>query len=649
MLLVPPYLNTGGDTYFVAVAGTPGTTINLDSRSITPTDLTFGSSTNFALPAAGYVLYRVQVPVDQIGWQTALSGLSANVDVAIRRDNAASEWFNDAFSEAGGTVGDSVTLVPPVLTDGTYYITLYNAGAAATGTLSSRVPFSAVPDDVAFIGSTLNNEAATTADDNNPTKVGWRYFRVGVADAAGISAQLGKLGWELALSGAPANTEIALRRNFLPGKWQSRNAFNGAGAGSAYYQDFNSATGRLERPGHQADIWYVGVYSATTALGNFSLARNAQTPADVSFSNGSSTVTGQAIGTWRYFKVEVPAEPTVLGWDLRTSGVTQAVGGGLTIQVLRGNLPGDLVGGQYSLRAVWWSDGPATPTSQHFVKSIDANPTASELTQPRLYAGTYYVGVKVSGTSGTASYTLESKAIGTAASTHPIKVAGDLAFAGGSVALTNIAPKSLAIYKVELPENIKSWAVKVTAGSGGEPTLLIRRGKMSEYYYGQTFPDGFNWLGTYSQIELRRAGGELFYSLKPSPTDTTYVAPGTYYVTVVNEGTTAMNATLQSVGEVPVATLGTASTTEIVQAVSLDAAELKFYRFTVAPDTSSLEIRLTERTGDPAMAIAAGEVWPTLYGNIYSIYSADAAYLPSGGVGAIAARAAVADDGNINH
>lgn len=379
MLLVPPYLNSGGDTYFLAVSGTRGMVLNLDSRSAPVNDIAFGSTTPFTLPAAGYAVYRTQVPIDQIGWQTELRGLSTNVDLAVRRDNAASEWFNDAYSEVAGTAGDSVTLVPPILTNGTYYITIYNSGNAASGTLVNRVPFSPVPDDVTFIGTSRNDEAGTPADDANPNKAGWRYFRVGVADPQGISEQLRKLGWELALSGAPAGTEIALRRNFLPGKWSYRNGFNGNEQGSNYYQDFNSATGFLQRPSHQADIWYVGIYKSGTALGNFTLARTEMVAPVVPFANGQTEMTNHPAGTWRYFTVEVPEDAGAIGWDFRTLGAT----GLITVEVKRGSPSNS---GDFSASPYWTHPNTSTGgTDNNRYLLLPVKMTPDQPTQGRVW------------------------------------------------------------------------------------------------------------------------------------------------------------------------------------------------------------------------------------------------------------------------
>ncbi len=125
MLVVPTYLNIG-DQYFVGVVGAPGLNFNLDSRQQVVTDLAFNSNTNFTLAANsyGYVTYRVQVPVQQIAWQLNLTPTSGDANVAVRQNDVPNEFVNAAYSDSAITA-DSVTLVPPTLTDGTWYVTVY--------------------------------------------------------------------------------------------------------------------------------------------------------------------------------------------------------------------------------------------------------------------------------------------------------------------------------------------------------------------------------------------------------------------------------------------------------------------------------------------------------------------------------------------
>ena len=100
-----------------------------------------------------------------------------------------------------GTVTDSILLVPPTLSDGTFYITVYGTNSYSC-TLQSGNP------EI----TEINFVSATTNTDTN--RVGWRLFK-----ASDISQQLGALGWDLFLTNFAPGTRIALRRNAAPGIW----------------------------------------------------------------------------------------------------------------------------------------------------------------------------------------------------------------------------------------------------------------------------------------------------------------------------------------------------------------------------------------------------------------------------------------------
>ncbi|MCX6880144.1 MAG: hypothetical protein NTW21_41030, partial [Verrucomicrobia bacterium] len=321
-LLVPGYLVAGGsEIYYLAVPGTPGDSFRLDSRQQSVTDLAFSATTaTTALDGFLYQTYRVPVPVQQKAWQVSATPVSGNPNFALRRGLVPNEFNNDAYSEISGPVTDSATLVPPTLSDGTYYITVYSV-AAATYQLSNKEPSSYI---IGFEGSTPNPE---------PTRNGWVYFQL-----LDIDAQLGKIGWLLTLANQVPGTEIAIRRNAMPGRWNYRS--NGSGASSGH-SDLSTTSGNLQDPGHAADIWYVGIYTPQAALGNFILSTGeiGPVPFEVIDFESISTFTNLAPSTWRYYRVEVPATvggKPVLGWELK---VSNWVGARPTMVVRRGSLP----------------------------------------------------------------------------------------------------------------------------------------------------------------------------------------------------------------------------------------------------------------------------------------------------------------------
>ena len=231
MLVVPSYL-VGGQLYFVGVNGAPGTSINLDSRLQPVVDIPFVSSTSLTVTGFAYRTFRVQVPFDQLAWQMSVVVSNGNPNLAVRRNFIPNELNNDAYSEVASNVTDSVTLVPPTLSDGTFYITVYSTNGYACTLQSGNPEFT----EINFVSATLNTDT---------NRVGWRFFKV-----SDISQQLGALGWDLFVTNFNPGTRIALRRNAAPGIWNFRNPNPGV-AGS---YDFLSTADFLQRPGHQADV-----------------------------------------------------------------------------------------------------------------------------------------------------------------------------------------------------------------------------------------------------------------------------------------------------------------------------------------------------------------------------------------------------------
>ena len=200
-LLVPGYLVAGGsEIYYLAVPGTPGDTFRLDSRQQAVTDIAFSSTTaSTTLDGFLYQTYRVPVPSSKKPGRCPPPRFPATRYFALRRGLVPNEFNNDAYSEIPGSITDSATLVPPTLSDGTYYITVYG-GAPAVYQLSNREPSSYIID---FESSTSNPE---------PNRNGWVYFQL-----LDIDSQLGKLGWLLTLADQVPGSEIAIRRNAMPG------------------------------------------------------------------------------------------------------------------------------------------------------------------------------------------------------------------------------------------------------------------------------------------------------------------------------------------------------------------------------------------------------------------------------------------------
>ncbi len=342
MLLVPDFLGGNQEQAFLSVVGAPGTAIPLDSRIQTVSTLAFGATTAVtAVAGAPYRVFRVTVPPAALAWDAVTTAVAGNPNVAIRRDAVPSEWFNDAVSEAPGGATDSVTLVPPFLTDGTWYITVYG-DAPYSFTLFNGLP--AIPV-IPYVGATLNPQ---------PLRAGTKHFVV-----TDIASQNGTLGWALALSGHIPGTEITLRRNAVPGRWMSRSGYHSALSGPSGPVDFNTTRSLLQRPGHQADVWYVGIFLPDVALGGFTLTRTAITPTPLAWNGGTAALGPLPPRQWSFFQFDVPATATgtLLGWDVRVTGDTA---GAAQMDVRRDRLP-EAIGaawGTGSSSTVWPSGAP---------------------------------------------------------------------------------------------------------------------------------------------------------------------------------------------------------------------------------------------------------------------------------------------------
>jgi large repetitive protein len=643
-LLVPPYLTSA--VYIVGVKGSPGSSFTLESRkqpilipSAVAGYLQGGGAANFDFTLSsqgnaggfGYLTYRIEVPVQQIAWQVNVTPGSAsqNPELYLRKGEVPNRWMNSAFSEAPAGVVDSITQVPPTLTDGAWYVTVYGSGSY-TFSLSSSNP---VITGATFINTSDPNPVP--AGYSYPYKTvplpngaqfanqsGWRYYQV-----SDINSQLGFLGWQLDLANQVPNSEIALRRNAVPARWNFR---SGGSSYSTYAQesshvDLSSTLGLLQQPGHAADIWYMGVYTPNNALGDFQLTtREIPSPLN-DFSQSSVPVANQNPSSWRWFKYSVPSDGSLKGWDLRlkvTAGAPRMV-------VRRDQLPGDFTTTTvypyyyplYQLNS-WgsgsqWGAAPGEDWTGRNYLTYSPTYTADKngylvmgLGSP-LEPGTYYVGVSQNGGSDTTplSYTLESRGIGLAGSSYPVKVQ-DLDFAGGVANGTSLAPREAGWYRVVVPADSTSWSLNLVP-TQGEALLAVRQGRLPNTMAGWNSDDAYRYPGAKRQ----KSGSDYFY--KYPPNGNTAISAGEYYVAVISEGqnpasgstigTGGVNYTLTSVGAMPVDDK-TATPVAVGSMLSWNRQSLPFgaqkvYRFRVPAGLTSVEVRFKNKVGNPILAV----------------------------------------------
>jgi hypothetical protein len=601
MLVVPTYL-TIGNQYFVGVVGNPGLVFTLDSRQQPVTDLAFNTVTNFSVSGFGYTTFRVQVPIQQIAWQITATPVSGTTDVAVRENNVPNEFVNDAFSEVTGSIGSSVTLVPTTLSDGTWYITVYG-NSPYTCSLTNGNP---VITDVHYVFN-ITNDA--------PTRAGWRFYRV-----ANTAEQLGSLGWELDLSNQVAGTEIALRRNAVPGRWNYRNnPFNSYSYSTLGYVDLSSTLGFLQQPNHPADIWYIGVYTPSAALGNFVLTGSQLTGPPVQFdgAGNSISVTNQPSGKFQYFTFTVPAG--AMGWDLR---ITNTTSGSPGFAICRDQLPYDLgthgPQGQYfgPQGSTTWPSGYQWGAAYDWTGEYNDPDGAYRYGQVLqmgmsnpLEPGTYYIGVRNGSGPGNAnpmSYTLVSRGIGTG---FAIPV-GSLSFSNGVVSNPSLLAREVAYYSLVVPSNMPSWRMELSTNVG-ESLLMLQKDYLPNVAAGGSLP--YQVAGG---LKLQKAGNEQ-YLLLPASGQTNIVA-GTYYLAVASEGMNPSPPTIgsnsssfsfTSYGTLSISNIGTVDAsglTDIIVTNNNRAGQLSAFQFSVPPGTLSMEVRLENRVGNPMMLLRVG-------------------------------------------
>ncbi len=628
-LLTEDFVDPGSsENYFIRINGLAGTVFELDSRQHTVEDISYGATITSQSFSDGFRFksYRVQVPVDQIAWESTVTPTSGDPSIAVRRDKVPNSHQNDAFSEiTSDQVGDSVTLVPPVLSNGTFYVTVY--ADAASGWDLFNGPPEVTPID--YVSSTLN----TIGSSRN----GWRYFVV-----SDPQQQAGTLGWLLQLTDQSPGTRIAVRRNAAPGSWRSRNYPNPSeNFVTNSYVDGDSSLTFLQRPAHEADVWYVGVYSPEDRLDAFTLGSGHIQPSILPVDGSTRTVTGHQPGAWQFYRLDVTETlggNSLLGVEAR---IKDWSGRRPDLVIRRGQLPQSTgsSGGWEGLswrdtdwgRATGWPIGVQAGTDSDTWSRYDSSADGSQryeefllsmaMGQP-LEGGTYYLGVynNPSSSSDPMSYTLETKSIGAGMSYEVTP----LAFSGGSATVSDAAPREVNYFSVEIPANQKSWKVELEM-SRGDADLRIRKDFVPNS--GGTHTGSTKSPLSPSHTRLTKVGNEYFILGPGSGMD--YLEAGTYYLLVTSEGenpgstnaydigTGSSSYTLTSVGAAPVTDLGAVQTSGVIRRTgeAQTAGEATVYQFSVPEGLLALEVRLENEVADMVLSLNEEDRIPSIYFN----------------------------------
>ena len=655
MLVVPPYLTAAGDTYYIAVTADPGTKLNLASYRQTIVTDTGNVGLPFTQPSLAvnlpadsfqFTTWKISVPDSAHAWDLTTTSAAGNLQLCVRRGNVPNASENDGYSEAPTGVADSLTLVAtpsgPSLASGDWYVTVWadrtgTPPSLTSGTLSCGPP---TATDISFVSTNTNNL---------PTKAGWKYYRIG-----NDTNQLGYLGWDILLTppvGTPVGDyTLALRQNDFPSRWQYRSG--GSSSGSANVYTASSTFGEIQRPGHQQDTWYIGVYRSDQKLDSFVLETKALPAKDEPGVDFVETVTAQAPELWKYYKIEVTqamVDAGLLGWDLRLTNVT--AGTNPRLSMANGVLPpgGGFPGQNQPNASLTWPSGAGWAAADDLT-GLNTEPNGDNTSGRVLHMavgrplvpGTYYVGIANPGAVPT-SYTFKSRGI-----YAPSASGGDanslrvqtLAFSGtgSSLSLPVLAPRELAYYRVSLSAPQKSWRVRLAATTG-EVSLAICRdylpaiGLPSAYFGTGSVATTFG-ANNSSGILMRKVGAEQFVMLPTyasgtnssgQPTVESTLPTGNYYLAVISSGVTGVGAagtngakvgtgdaafTLTSQGDVAPTLLGnlTAAVPDLaLTGQSLEEGAVKHYEFVLPAGLQAVEVRLEAQGSNPAMLSATAQ------------------------------------------
>jgi hypothetical protein len=612
LLVVPPYLKSGAE-YFVTVVGSNTQPFTLDSRQQPIIEFPFDSATNVVATDYGYVTFHVQVPQYQIAWQMDLLASTGDPAIAVRQSTVPNEYLNAAMSATTNAAWETLTLVPPTLTDGSFYLTVWGTPPFVATLTNSRPVIT--PVDYVF---SITNDL--------PARQGWRFYSV-----TNITEQTGSLGWELQLRNSVPGTEIAVRRNAVPGRWAYRTNFTQGTVGAVTNLiDASSVLGFLQLPRHPADVWYIGVNQTNQPLGPFVLTGQESPRIELTLGSdyGTNRVTAQQAGRFQYFHIEVPTN--ALGLELQLANVTS---GDPRLVVCRGELPVSLstwlvnsnawtpntsnnwpIGAQVAYTTDWTgftTDATGTSEQGHFFFASMGNP---------LQSGAYYIGV-VNGNLSTneMDYALLVRGIYLGSSV------ADVSFTGSNSG-SSVAPHRTAWHRVVVPTNTPSWDLGLDLPMG-DGFFVFRKDGLPNY--GATAGAASSPTNLVGCL-VRKTGDEHFLLLPNSPN--TNVLAGTYYVGMVAEGqspsatqagSNTCSFTFSSQGQLVPFNLGTVDPlgqTALVLQTNQDGGDILGFQFNVLANTPVIEVRLTNRGANPWMSLRAdnqyGQPHDTAYGNL---------------------------------
>lgn len=605
LLVVPPFLGSGNDAYFVSVSGESGDIVNLDSRIHEVEQIGYEDTrSNVQVSGFPYKTYVLTAPSDAFAWTAILESLAGDAQLALREGEVASEISNTAYSENSVPEIDSITLVSPTLKQGAWYVTVYSE---TDFDFNLTLQPEAIPV-VSFVGQ---NSVLPT------NRGAWNYFAVN-----DISSQLDVLGWELKLDSLPEGAKLAIRRNDAPSIWNQRtSADRPTGTNRVIDEhDFITESDLLQRPRHEADVWYIGVYLPVTSETDpepIVLSRNIFTPELLAVDGAEVEAVGHKPRTWKFFQVDVPAG--ILGWDVR---LNNSAGKRLELAVSRSVLPESVLTSGFTGQVANSFDWPAGATRAGRIdwsgrrNDFDGNSILNQrllnaFGRP-LEAGTYYVGVFNSSESETYNYSIDSALIGESGSGRSNEVT-DLNYSQGAEDITDLPVRDIVYYKVDVPAGEKLWQLKLS-DSIGRSVYAVRKDFLPDFDASQN-----GNAQSSGGISLVKPEGEGIISILPEDGETE-ISPGEYYIGVLSEGMNASStnligegnasSTLVSDDDVNVIDFGSVDSAILEETITLVPGVPQFLTASAVDSLPAIEFSLIQDTNNAVLTVEKGPLFP---------------------------------------
>src|SRR6185503_2000158 len=293
-------------------------------------------------------------------------------------------------------------------------------------------------------------------------------------------------------------------------------------------------------------------------------------PQPLNFDGGTAIGSSEDALRGAYYYVDVPSDS--LGWDVRLSEVTAGIPG---IAIAKDFLPISLTTtlGYFPNTATNWPSGVRWGASRDWTERSqnadgigeDGRILAMGKGRP-LEPGRYYISVLGRITAEPLSYTLPSRVIGDGY-TIPVN---PLADSGGTVSVTNLAPREAAYFSVTVPPNSRTLKVRVNA-TAGEVMLAAAKDTLPNVLVAPTAT-----LTNSAGRKMQKTGDEYFLELPPAGNSN--VLASTFYHAVIGEGNSPQpghtglgtsDFTITSIGAAPVRNVGQLGFTDLLETNSL--------------------------------------------------------------------------------